>query len=371
MGIKITKAKMLPIGVDIGSSCVKLVQMRVQEDQVELTGAATIPIPRELRSDPLKRLGWISPELRKLVKRGIFKGAHAVLSLPAEATFVHHVRIPKVPLPETDRAVRAELASKLPFPVEQAEIRYIIAGDLLGEREGKQEVITVSAPRATLDAYIDAATKAKLDVACINVEPCAITECFARLFRRNTDGARTILYLDIGAASTQVVLAHGQTIVFARNLRCGSDRFDTVLAEALDTTPDDAARLRRAAHEPDAAATPEAAAKAATDAEDLYRILEEPVREICTEITQCLRYYESVFRNHAIERAIFLGGEAHDKRLCQRIARALNLPAQVGDPLMRVVRAPDAVAAAGLDQRDPQPEWAVAVGLSLGAVDAA
>ncbi|MCD4699092.1 MAG: hypothetical protein K8R91_00770, partial [Phycisphaerae bacterium] len=70
-----------------------------------------------------------------------------------------------------------------------------------------------------------------------------------------------------------------------------------------------------------------------------------------------------------IERAIFLGGQARDKRLCKEIARRLRLPSQVGDPLVKIKQAKGAMIVPddGPDLRKAQPEWVVAVGLSLGA----
>jgi Tfp pilus assembly PilM family ATPase len=67
-----------------------------------------------------------------------------------------------------------------------------------------------------------------------------------------------------------------------------------------------------------------------------------------------------------VERAIFVGGQAFDKPLCQALARRLNLPAQIGDPLVRIKRSKEATDRLNLDWRQPQPAWAVAVGLSLG-----
>jgi Tfp pilus assembly PilM family ATPase len=101
--------------------------------------------------------------------------------------------------------------------------------------------------------------------------------------------------------------------------------------------------------------------------EELYRLLDGVVKGIADEMTQCLRYYESVFKNQGVERAIFVGGQAFDKQLCQAIARRLNVPAQIGDPLVRIKRSKTASERLSLDWRQPQPAWAVAVGLSLGS----
>jgi len=53
--------------------------------------------------------------------------------------------------------------------------------------------------------------------------------------------------------------------------------------------------------------------------------------------------------------------------LCTSIASQLNLPAQVGDPMLGIHRPANAEIGTGPDLRSPCPEWAVAIGLSLGA----
>jgi hypothetical protein len=42
------------------------------------------------------------------------------------------------------------------------------------------------------------------------------------------------------------------------------------------------------------------------------------------------------------------------------------LAAQVGDPLVRMARNSDVGIESGIDRRQPQPNWTVAVGLSMG-----
>jgi len=204
--------------------------------------------------------------------------------------------------------------------------------------------------------------KAKLDVVGVNVESCAIVECFGRLFRRTSDAERTILFIDMGVRSTQVVFSHGNQIVFARDLEVGGEQFDQAIAEGLRIPIEEVPALRTGLlvdggeH---------------ADASQVHRHLVGPVDALAGELSKCLRYYESVFRGRPVERAIFLGGQAYDKELCQALARRLNLPAQIGDPLLRVKRPVGADPDKGMDHREPQPEWAVAVGLSIGAESAA
>jgi len=360
MALKRATQKNLPIGIDLGTSTVKMAQLRrLVGDDIELVAFGSTQIDPDARQDFCKLMDPAGDAIRKMLRTHPFQSRRCVVSLPAWATFVGHVKIPKLPAGETPKAVQAELRGKLPYPVEQAVVRHIIAGDAFGDGEPRQEVIVVAAPRTFVDACLSMIHHLKLEIVGVSIEQCAIVECFARLFRRSSDAARTILYVDIGAASTQVVLSRGCRVVFAKNLTGGGESFDRVVADGLSISPSQANQMRRSLadgqqHDPAAE-------------EELYRLLDEPIDRLGQELTQCLRYYDTVFRNQAVERVIFLGGQAYDKRLCQAVAQRLDLPAQIGDPLVRVRRVPGAAP----EPQRPKPDWAVAVGLSLGADQAA
>jgi type IV pilus assembly protein PilM len=347
--------------VDLGTSAVKLAQLRISQSGIDLVAAGEIEIPRSCRNDASGRLDHICQGMPGVLNSNAFKGRQAILSLPAQETFVQHVKIPKLPPHQAPLAVQNELQGKLPYPIEDAIIRHITVGEVYGEGETKQEAIVVAVSRRTLETYLAMARRAKLDVIGVDIEPFAIVECFSRLFQRADDAQRAVLFVDIGAASTQVVLAHGKDPVFARNLAIGGEQLDQAVAERMKVPFEKAQAARRELT---------AANADTTDAEELYQALEEPLNSMADEMTKCLRYYESVFRKHSIDRAIFVGGQACDKRLCQSLAQRLALPAQVGDPLMRI-RSATAQLAKVIDRRTPQPQWAVAVGLSLGAMRAA
>jgi len=356
MAAGVIKGKVLPIGVDLGTSALKLAQLREANGSYDLIGAGSAELPHECRGDFHAALRFCVPALRRLVQSNGFRGRECILSIPAAVTFVRHVKIPKTPPDRLEEAVLRELSGKLPFPAAEAEIRHVVAGEVVGEGEVKQEVIVVAAPRSAVTAQLAMARRAKLDVAGINVESCAIVECFGRLFRRAGDQKRVILFVDLGYASTQVVLSHGRRIVFARNISVAGRGLNEAIATTLGISPEEAARIRR-----------ELGSLDESDARvmELHACMADAVDALVDELTQCLRYYESIFPNQTLERVIFLGGQATDRHLCRSIAQRLNLPAQIGDPLVRTGSAHPAALEGGLDRREPQPRWAVAVGLSL------
>jgi type IV pilus assembly protein PilM len=358
MAVKMMKGKLLPIGLDLGTTTVRMAQFSQIEGNYDLIAAASADIPAEKQADFRSRLGFCGSAIKGLLSTGRFVGRECVLGLPAEATFVQHVKIARTEPEQVTTAVLQEVQGKLPFSASGAEIRHIVVGEVGGEGgQRQQEVIVVAAARETVMASLVMARKAGLDVSGVNIESCAIVECFARLFRRTADQTRAILFVDIGHASTQVVISHGSQIVFARNVIIAGQKFNQEIAEKLGITPNEATGIRKQLANQDGGDV---------GVQELRACMSDRIDELVGELTQCLLYHESIFRAGTVERVIFLGGQAMDRHLCQSIAQRLNLPAQIGDPLVRMGNLHTGRSESGIDRRESQPEWAVSVGLSLG-----
>jgi hypothetical protein len=108
-----------------------------------------------------------------------------------------------------------------------------------------------------------------------------------------------------------------------------------------------------------------------SEAQRVNSACREPLRRLVEELNMCRRYYESTFPEKPVDRLIFVGGEARQRQLCQQVAREMGLAAQVGDPLVRIGRISEIGIESGIDRRQPQPAWAVAIGLSMGPRGAA
>lgn len=360
MGVKWIRGKSFPIGIDLGSYCLKMAQLRVQDDELILSSAGMARLSEEARTEPGQRLQFYLEGIRNLLRRHPFKGKRCVISIPAEATIVQHIKVTKMPPEQLATALQWELQGKLPYDPSCAIIRHVVAGEIMSGDEMKQELIVTAVSREAIESHLEMIHKAKLDCVGVNVEPNAVVDAFARMFRRAEDLNAGTLFLDIGAKTTQVVISHGPQLVFAKNLRIAGDQFDKALAEGMRMSLDQARSMRQ-----DIGGGDEPMA----NVQSIYNLLKPVLDQLAEEVVNCIRYYESVFHTAPIERAVFLGGQAHDKRLCQLLAQRLSLPAQIGDPLARINRSEGAGMDIGLDRRTVQPDWAVAVGLSIGQAE--
>jgi len=409
-----------PIGVDFGSDCLRLAQVApAGQGEYKLIAAASADVPNHVRHDPAGRINFFVETTKELLASGKFRNRQACLGLPASMMFIQHLRMPKLDADAMRKALPWELRGKLPIDPSHALLRHIIAGDVFDGQEPKDEVIVMAAAKETVNAFLAAAARAKLDIVGMNVEPKAIVDCFTNIYRRKSDENAMNCFVDIGCVATRCVIARGQEIYFARTIPVGGDHFSRATANGLKIKLDDAKLLRvriaqqfamsgpaPAEEKPEAPAlsptrndavsidnsfallsasapaTPAApaAAPAAPEPSALGPVDEEllkqaklvdaackdPLSRLIDELELCRRYYESTFPKTPIDRLVFIGGEARQKTLCQQIARRMGLAAQVGDPMVRLNKNSDAGLETGIDRRQPQPGWSVAIGLSMG-----
>ena len=425
-----------PIGVDFGTDCLRMAQIQVVDGEPRIVAAASADVPSHVRNDPAGRASFFVETTRDLLAQGKFKGRQAILALPAAQMYIQHIRMARLDAEATRKALPWEARGKLPIDPSQALLRHTIAGEIYQDSEPRNEVILMAAARDTVNTMLASASRAKLDVIGMNVEPMAVVDCFGHIYRRKTDKSAIVCFVDIGYKSSRAVIAEGSKILFARSIPVGGEHVNRAVAQALSVGQEEAKLLRiklaqgqpsldehRARQElssgeaestqeasADAeaggfallssslakaektiesvdrriggvttvappATAPRTGAKTPTDPEEQMVLVEEachePLDRLVQELGLCRRYYEATFPAKPVEKLVFVGGEARQRRLCQYIAREMSLAAQVGDPLVRMGRLSEVGIESGIDRRQPQPGWVTAIGLSLGPIEGA
>lgn len=404
-----------PIGIDFGSDSLRMAQVDGTTGEFKLVAAARTDVPAHLKSDPAGKLAFFTESVREMLANGNFRGRRVVLSMPASAMSVQHLRLAKMDDAALKAALPWECRGKMPYDPSHALMRHIIAGEVYADGEQKNEVIVMAAQREWVNQYLAAAAKAKLDVVGMNVEPKALIDCFSHVYHRKVNQDSVNLFVDIGAHATRAVIAKGTSVFFARVIPIGGEHFTRAVATALKINNEDARILRiKLCHAQTEAELSRAAADGVTSAatepagpagnneitgvgsrfgasspscdadapqathetssvehERVDRACHEPIERLVHELTLCRRYHEATFPNLHVSRLVFVGGEARHRSLCQAIARQMDLAAQVGDPMVRMSRTTEVGPESGIDRRLPQPDWAVALGLTMGPVVAA
>ncbi|MCA9299211.1 MAG: pilus assembly protein PilM [Phycisphaerales bacterium] len=348
----------LPVAIDFGVGALKVLQVS-GGDQVSLVGAGMLETPEELMFDHGRRLDYQMEALPKLIRGAGVKGRRAVCAIPCGNTFCKHVQIQRTDGVDMSVLVQAALATQLNCDPNALVYRFTEVNDVERPMSGsKAEVICIAANRALIQKLMQSLKTAKLEPVGMQSEFHATLNAFQWIHGQTEGRDQTTLYLDIGAGSTKVMIAHGPSLAFARMIELGGRHFDETIARQVKCSLASARRKRYAL---ESAESDGGTAVATVD-------ISEPLEIVCDEISMCIRYHASLFPSRKIERAVFLGGESRQTSLCQSIARRLRLPAQIADPMAGVARSGDETCV-GVDMQQQQPGWAVALGLCMSPTD--
>ncbi len=307
-----------PIGIDLGSRSVKLIQFNADQTRVLDAVRWELPIDDEPRADVPKH-PWqaFGAALRRAREGRNFRGREAVICLGSPELFVQNVRLAKVPSAEMERLVRQEAAGRLPFPAAEAEIRFLEAADVRQGETTRREVILLACHKPVVDQLLGAVVDAGLMPVAIDVEPSALLRCYAKQFRRDEDQQARALFAHVGASGTIVVIAKGADALFIKYIDVGGRQMDEAVARHLEMSLSEASALRR--HNGDRRVDQQDPEITRSVAEAVRPVIER----LANELSLCARYHSVTFRGQPLARAVFSGGEA-TQSLVQRRRAALR-----------------------------------------------
>jgi type IV pilus assembly protein PilM len=345
----ITKKRFGPIGVDIGTRSIKLVQFSA--DQARLIEAVRWEIDPAVGGEPTpaERAALLSDALVRAREGRKFRGREVVLCLGGREMFVQNIRVTKAPPAELERIVQQEAVGRIPFPAPEAEIRFLQAADVRQGDTVKREVILLACHRPVLEQLLQVVENAGLRPIAVDVEPAALLRCYVKQYRRDEDRQQRALFVHIGATNTVAVIAGGCDALFVKYIDAGGRQMDEAVARHLKMGLDDAAALRR--HNGDR--------RADQQDPDVARSVMEATRPVidrlASELSLCARYHSVTFRGTPLARVVLGGGEAAAS-LVEALSPRLDLKCELGDPL----RAFETFVAG-----ERKGQWAVAAGLAL------
>jgi type IV pilus assembly protein PilM len=343
-----TKRRYSPIGIDIGARSIKLVQL--SGDRTRLMDAARVELP--LIDDKATDLEQVE-RLADGISRGLtdreFRGREAVCCLSERQMFLQSLRVAKQTGPQLDRLVAQEAAGRVPFGLDEAELRYLEAADVRQGDQTLREVIVFAVQRTVLQQTLGVVEKAKLKPVGVDVEPAALVRSYAAQFRRDNDRQGRALLVHIGYSRTAAMVAQADDLLFVKYIDIGGQQMDLAVSRHLKMDLHEAIALRKHNGDRRAELQDPEVARSVTEA------LRPVVERLGNELAMCVRYHSVTFRGQPIIRLVISGGEA-TQTLADALAKQLDMKAELSDPFRSLPTLPN------LGRRG---QWDVAVGLAM------
>jgi type IV pilus assembly protein PilM len=342
------------VGLDLGSSSIKAVQLRKRGRQYELAalGLAELGPDAVVDGAIMDALG-ISSAIQKIFADNGIETPRVAISVSGTAVIVKRINVAVRSEAELPGAVPAEAERQLSSSVSELNLTYQLLGPATAMRA--LDVLLVAARREKVSEYTGVLDQAGKIPVVVDVDGLAVQNAYEATYPR--DPGRTVTLLNIGASLTNVNVVRDGIPLFTRDLAVGGNLYTEALRKAYALSFEEAEAVKRGA--PYETITPEQR-EAALDSVSM---------SIVAEVERTLSFFRQMAGAGAIDRVLVSGGAALLPALSKKMQDELKIPVETLDPL-RGIRIPapqfDAASVASLS-----PRLAVAVGLALRSFDAA
>lgn len=339
------------VGLDIGSSSLKLVAMQESSKGYILKSFHQVPVRRGVIVDgALVEHEELSARIKELFQLAGCRIKSVVTSLSGHAVIVKKVSFAVMEEGELRDLIHDEASKYLPFD-DMAAVYFDF--QILGANEfnpNLMEVLLVAAKKDIIDGYAEAIKGAGLIPVIVDVDSFALET----MYEENYDFEQTdvAVIVNIGASITNINVVKNGTSIFTRDFTLGGNAVTEAIQNQLGVTFDEAEKMKIAG--PDGAKQLQE-----TGVTDILGLAEP----ICLEIERSVDYFRSTFGNEEIKQVLLSGGGAMIPGIAAEMTQRLGIDAEIINPFKKIGYDKKAIAEAAIE--DIGPIAAVGVGLAL------
>ena len=321
------------LGVDIGSSSVKVVQLKKTKERaiLETYGELAIGPYAGMAVGQAARI----PEekmvelIKDLLKDAGTKAEDVVLSIPMRASFVLVIEVPFMKEHELSEAIPYEARKYVPVPVNEVVLDWwpIPEGfdkQIVGEtgaltgKKGLMSVLIVAIHRETIESYSQIMAACNLKVRALEIE--VFSAVRALVYRE----LAPVLFVDIGALSSKVAIVDYGIIRSAHSLEGGSQAVTMALSRSLGIDFIRAEEMKR-----------EIGLSNRPEHREVVGVIETVLDHTLAEAMKIFQIYQRKYRR-SINRVILLGGGANTEGIVEYAVKKFGVEVALADPFRRV-----------------------------------
>lgn len=344
------KKKKELIGIDIGSSSVKLVQLKETKGSYQLLNAGIYPLPPEAIVDnTLMDSSAIAVAIKNLVASLGIKIKDVVCSISGNSVIIRKIVLPAMAQEELEDQISWEAEQYIPFDINDVNMDFQILSPDAND-PSKMSVLLVASKKDIINDYVAVFSEAGMQLSVVDVDSFAVQNTYEINHEYNTQDILALV--NIGASVMNINVVKDGITLFTRDVQMGGNLYTEEIQKQLGLSTEDAETQKLLANEIN---------------NDLLRNVISKINETITqEIRRSLDFYNSTASDDRISSVFISGGCSKVYNLIDTIAEKIGLSVQKINPFAKLK----------YNEKDFDPEYleeigpfmAVPVGLAIRKV---
>jgi type IV pilus assembly protein PilM len=206
-------SKKYVVGLDIGASSIKVVQLEQTKKGYELKGFGMLPLAPEVIVDgAIMDAEVVVDTIRQAVKEFKIKGKYAAISVAGHSVIVKKIIVADMSREELATAIETEAQQYIPFDIEDVNVDFqILESDEMLE-SGEMAILLVAVKKEKVAEHIELIKEAKLDPIVVDVDAFALENTYELNYELEPD--LVIGLVDIGAGNNEYQHFTGWSVKF-------------------------------------------------------------------------------------------------------------------------------------------------------------
>lgn len=348
------RGKKSMVGVDIGSSSVKAVELQGRGKDLQLLSLGFEALEADSVVDgQIIELNAVSNAISSIFNEHKIKTTQVAAGVNGHSVIVKNIVLPQMSDGELQESFAWHAEEHIPFDISDVNLDYHVM-----DRSGDAIHVLMAACKrdkvANLKQTIQLAGK---QPTIIDVDAFALQNCYELNY--DPQPGQVVALLNIGASTTNINILNGVRSVFTRDATFGGNQYTSLLQKELGLTFDQAESVKRGMPLPEGA-----------EVRDVGPIMDTVSDILALEIQKTMDFYRATVEDgdSAVQKILVSGGGSKLTGLADFLARRFEVSVEMFDPFRKIK-----VDARGFDpdyMREIVPEMAIAVGLALRGVDA-
>ena len=308
------------IGLDLGSSSIKLAEVSVSKGVATLENFAFVQTPQAgISNGDLIDTFLIGESVKALHKEQNFSRKNACIGMWGTSAIVKKITMPKIDAKSLKDQIKYEAQQYLPFDISQVTLEYHVLP--FSSSPQQMDILIIAGQNESINKYLEVAAYSDLKCAIVDVSCLA----FANVFEFNYGKFNEPVGLfNFGSNSTQFVVVFQGEVIFARDIPVGGFHFTNEISKNMGVTLQEAEGLKLAQSEQ------------VEVPENTRAYMNMALNFVTDEIRNSIDFYAASSADLYLSKIYYTGGASLTSGLIDHLAYTLKLNFEIFNPLIKI-----------------------------------
>lgn len=321
------------VGLDIGTSSIKLVRLKKGKKGYSLLNFGIMPLPPETIVDGvIEKPEVVINAIKNLFKMEKIKTKEVVTAIAGQEIVIKKINVPKMTEDELAESIRAEAEQYLPFDIDEVNVDFQIIKEITAEKK-EAETEEEGAPKINMDVLLVAVRKEQIEArnkpiidaglrpVILDLDVFAVENSYE--FNYGIAQGEVLALINMGATFANVnILVDGIT-EFTKDIAGGGNRINHELQKSFNVDHETAEKLKMGA------------GLNGVSEKDVANTIASVLGEISHEINKMFHdFIKSTGKN--INRVVLGGGCARISGIEKILTENFDIPVEIIDPYKNI-----------------------------------